>query len=260
MCELMALSCSEPIVARRALEAFGPRSVENPDGWGIAWYTDQAASLIKEPIAWKDSELAGYLSTTATVQALTLLAHVRHKTVGSDHPGRADTHPFVRESLGKEYAFAHNGTLKGLTSDFPRGRFAPLGQTDSERFFCHLLSRIEAEQKPLNAASTYGWLHQVLSHANKRGKLNMLLSDGRFLAVYHDENGWKGLHFRSISVDFEREIVLNGPISESKIAASMVATVPLRSPDQWEPIQLGELLIFESGRLVWSSHRSPTNP
>ena len=81
------------------------------------------------------------LADHPTLLSRVYLAHVREKTVGGA-PVHADTHPFHREQGGTDYAFAHNGTLAGAAWDLPLGRHRPVGATDSERFFCHLLHEL----------------------------------------------------------------------------------------------------------------------
>ena len=52
MCELMGLSFERPLAADLSIRAFGTRGEENADGWGLAWYPDRAAAIVKEPIKW----------------------------------------------------------------------------------------------------------------------------------------------------------------------------------------------------------------
>ncbi len=49
----------------------------------------------------------------------------------------------MREVNGKEYALAHNGTLKNFREKLPLGRIKPLGINDSEFLLCYLLGQIE---------------------------------------------------------------------------------------------------------------------
>jgi glutamine amidotransferase len=261
MCELLAMSFKEPISAEFSLREFGPRSEENPDGWGLAWYPDRSVALVKEPLQWTSSRRARFFESDAGLSSRIYLAHVRHKTMGGT-PTHADTHPFVRELAGRDYVFAHNGTLDGSAWDLPLGRFRPVGETDSERFFCHLLHRLSETNRTLDQLADWQWLHRLLVSTNEFGKLNMLLSDGRRLFVYHDANGWKGLNFRETRFttgqprhfeDETREVDLSG---ESVNHGQVVATCPL-SPTGWQPFQLGELIVFEAGGMVFSSHREP---
>jgi glutamine amidotransferase len=257
MCELLALNFEAPLSASFALQAFGARGEENPDGWGLAWYPDQSLALIKEPVQWSTSRLARFLENEATISSRTHLAHVRHKTVG-DQPNHADTHPFTRELYGRDYVFAHNGTLTGGAWDLPLGRFLPTGQTDSERFFCQLLHQIESRSGQLECREDWIWLHQRLSDANQYGKLNALLSDGASLFVYHDRNGWKGLNFRQSRFTTNQPQSFEDQSSGLEAAANhgfVVATCPL-SPTGWQPFELGELIVFGAGRMLFSSHRT----
>src|SRR5262245_60339035 len=136
MCELMAYNFAKPIVADFSIHAFGHRGDDNADGWGLGWYPDRSLAVIKDTGRWKASPHTGFLESYAGICSPMLIAHVRHATVG--HATRADTHPFAREWGGAEYCFAHNGTLK-KAHDLPLGRFRPIGTTDSEHLFCHLL-------------------------------------------------------------------------------------------------------------------------
>ncbi|WP_435007876.1 class II glutamine amidotransferase [Tundrisphaera lichenicola] len=264
MCELMAMSFDAPVSADFSIREFGARGEENPDGWGLGWYPDRSLAMIKQPVRWGASRLAGFLEAAGEIHARILLAHVRYKTVGDD-PSHADTHPFTREWGGRDYVFAHNGTLEGPAWHLPLGNYRPVGETDSERFFCHLLGEIAGRGKPLDTPDDWNWLHETLASANRFGKLNVLLSDGHRLFIYHDVNGWKGLNFRKIRVreghhryfgDEEISIEISGPALNHGF---VVATCPL-SRAGWHSFRLGELIVFERGEIVYSSHRSPRSP
>ncbi len=265
MCELMAMSFDGPISADFSLREFAARGEENPDGWGLGWYPDRSLAVVKEPVKWGTSHYAGFLATNPTLLSRTFLAHVRHKTTGGE-PTHADTHPFAREMAGRDYGFAHNGTLDGPAWDLPLGAHRPLGGTDSERFFCHLLREIAARGGPLDAEADWRWLHATLAAANTMGKLNCLLADGHRLFVYHDANGWKGLNFRKVRVrdgqarrfgDDELSVDLVG--DEATNHGFVVATSPL-SPSGWHTFHLGELIVFERGGVRHSSHRDRRSP
>jgi predicted glutamine amidotransferase len=265
MCELMAMSFESPISADFSLQEFAARGEENPDGWGLGWYPDRSLAIIKEPRKWASSHLAGFLGSYPTaLLSRTYLAHVRHKTMGGT-PTHADTHPFAREMGGRDYCFAHNGTLDGPAWDLPLGNHRPVGDTDSERFFCHLLHKIALRGGPLDGADDWSWLHERLATANRMGKLNCLLSDGHRLFVYRDVNGWKGLNFRKIRVrdgqprHFGDETLSVDLRAESTNHGFVVATCPL-SPTGWHSFQLGELIVFDRGEIRFSSHRVRSSP
>src|SRR5689334_8391244 len=122
MCELMGMSLKRPASAHFSMCKFGNRDTPDVDGWGLAWYPDQSASVIKEPVSWRNSQYTVFLEKYPALLSTVYIAHIRHKTVGGK-PTHADTHPFLREHSGKDYVFAHNGTLNDLPDHFRLGRF-----------------------------------------------------------------------------------------------------------------------------------------
>jgi glutamine amidotransferase len=141
MCELLGLNFARPVAADFTLSAFSLRDEENADGWGLAWYADRSLNVVKEPLSWRKSRYASFLESYNGLLSHMYIGHVRHATVGGE-PKHADTHPFQAELGGRNYCFAHNGTVRGALETLPLGRFHPIGQTDSEHVFCSILSEI----------------------------------------------------------------------------------------------------------------------
>jgi predicted glutamine amidotransferase len=264
MCELMGLSFARPISADFSIHEFALRSEENADGWGLAWYPDRSVAVIKEPLAWHESKFTRFLESYDRLVSRTYIAHVRHRTTGGA-PTRADTHPFARELGGRDWCFAHNGTLDVLGKGLPLGRYKPIGGTDSERAFCYLLadieSRMEGEKRGLDSPDDWKWLHEKLASLNELGKFNCLFSDGQRLFSYHDRAGYKGMsrcrvHFRhndarrfadeSIGIDLESDRANHGYV---------IATRPL-STHGWQAFEPGELAVLEAGVLCFSAQHA----
>ncbi|HEV3168632.1 MAG TPA: class II glutamine amidotransferase [Isosphaeraceae bacterium] len=263
MCELMGLSFERPLSADLSFRAFSTRGEENADGWGLAWYPDRAAAIVKEPVKWGESRFARFLEAYPSLQSPLYIAHVRHKTTGQ--PSYADTHPFSRERAGREYCFAHNGTLEGPIWTLSTGHHNPLGNTDSERAFCHLLDELDRRGGHLERQNDWQWLHTRLSELNRLGTLNVLLADGVRLFAYHDESAWKGLTFRRIRVG-EHQVrhlgdeALNIDLKGTEVSHGFViATCPLDG-EAWHRFQTGELVVFEAGVARFSSHRNTASP
>ncbi len=272
MCELMGMSFAKPAVASVSIQAFSLRSIENADGWGLAWYPDKSLALVKQPMRWS-VEHTQFLEHYPGLLSSIYVGHVRHQTTGAA-PTHADTHPFTRELNGREYCFAHNGTLTGDFWQRPLGRFRPIGHTDSEFVFCLLLaelegfehlkeefSRVEAtgcfqHAKP-NAEQQWKWLHRYLFRLNDYGKLNCILTDGEHMFVYHDKNGWKNLTYRNIFLHEDSPqhfgdatIAVNlqaAPVNHGVI----VATNPL-SVEGWERFFPGEMKVLHQGKIAFT--------
>jgi predicted glutamine amidotransferase len=263
MCELMGLSFAEPVSADFSIREFALRSHDNADGWGLAWYPDRSLAIVKEPLAWQTSDLTRFLESYSRLISRTYIAHVRHRTTGGP-PTRADTHPFSRELGGREYAFAHNGTVDVLDQPVELGGFTPIGGTDSERAFCLLLAQIQEKygsQARLDTENEWKWLGRRLATLNEAGKFNCILSDGRRLFCYRDAAGYKGLCWRKVYLYDKRTRKLEDEsigvqlTSEHANQGYIIATHPLSAHD-WQPFAPGELAVFENGKLLFSSHRA----
>lgn len=258
MCELMGLAFARPISADFSIREFAHRGEENADGWGLAWYPDQSAAVVKEPVQWASSKYTGFLEQYDRLSSPIYIAHVRHKTTGGA-PTHADTHPFSRELGGRNYSFAHNGTLVGLADIHVLERFRPIGGTDSEYAFCHILDQLANRGGALDDEASWKWLHGKLAKLNQLGKLNCLLSDGRRLFCYHDSARYKGLTLRRVGIrnketrrfeDSNFKIDLEG---EDSNRGYVVATCAL-STAGWSPLEGSELIVFERGEIRFSSH------
>ena len=59
----------------------------------------------------------------------------------------ANTQPFLRTFGGRDWLFAHSGSLRYRLEVAPSERFLPVGSTDREIIFCRLM----------NLAATRGW-------------------------------------------------------------------------------------------------------
>lgn len=261
MCELMGLSFDRPVAADFSMREFAMRDVDNADGWGLAWYPDQSLALVKEAVTWRQSGYARFLEGYNRLRAHIYLAHVRHKTTGGSAT-HADTHPFSRELAGREYCFAHNGTIRGFAT-LELERYQPLGHTDSEHVFCHLLNEISSRGGALQNEADWNWLHDALSEINQRGTLNCLLSDGQRLFAYRDAQGWKGLCLRKVRFREQGErrfedctvgVAMNG---EADRHGYVVATRPL-SETGWHDLHPGELIVLENGTLIHTKKLHPT--
>jgi len=260
------MSYNQPVRPIISFKGFRRRGEKNPNGWGLAFYPEGAsAQVIKEPLKAVKSKLSEFVRDYPAVRANLFIAHVRRST--SAPPCHKNTHPFCRELNGREYVFAHNGTLHNYKS-LELGRFKPIGGTDSEYVFCHLLKCIEERRMEHWEKRDFEWLVGKLKEINKYGDgdLNCLFSDGEFLFCYYDEKGHKGLcflrrkppygkiHLIDPDLKVELEEVDLAKKKDPSQRGFIVATKGLTN-EAWESFRFGELMVFRRGRIVYSNFR-----
>ncbi|MFO1536254.1 MAG: class II glutamine amidotransferase [Actinomycetota bacterium] len=229
MCELLAASFVVPTRLGPYLERFRARAAENREGWGIAWWRDGGPEIHKEPIPADESALAARLVDEHPASAM-FLVHVRAATIGERT--LPNTHPWAAPALGRTWVFAHNGTVRALDR-LDLGDRNPTGDTDSERAFLHLLTRLEAQppESSDDAAGLADAVHAVGRELSTHdSRVNFLCTDGTTLFAYHD--GHKTLHL------LERS---DGVI---------VASVPLTDEPGWTRLAAGAFVVVAGGRLV----------
>lgn len=122
-----------------SFRTFRHRGEHNADGWVFACYSDKAAQIIKEPENSANSYMSEFINKSYKIKSKIYISHVRLASAGSK--SFSNTHPFSRELFGKEYIFAHNGTLHNF--DLSYTHYKPIGQTDSEQAFCYIIEKIK---------------------------------------------------------------------------------------------------------------------
>ena len=264
MCELLALSSSQPVrlnFSLQALAARGGATGRSHDGWGVAFYQGHDVALFREPGAAADSALVRYLESNGPVTELAI-SHIRHATQGE--LSLANTQPFVRELGGRRHVFAHNGDLPGIyrTGALTLDRYRPVGQTDSEHAFCALLSRMSPlwqAQSPPTLDARLSVLSKFADELRALGPANFLYADGDALFAHGHRRLQitgraepPGLWIR------ERLCPPADPAPEHAGGASIVqagqtvvwiASVPL-TEDAWQPLAEGELVVVRAGVML----------
>ena len=202
MCRMFGFRSAVPSRAHRSLmeaeNALASQSQFHPDGWGIGWFVDDDAYVIKSANAAHACERFRRASSRLTSD--TFLVHVRRATVGViDH---LNAHPF---RFGR-WLFCHNGTLFGfdqlrewmLADTRPAFHALIAGDTDSEHLFYWLLSRLDRAgvDKSGRTASDAALVGRVIrdalfeldAHATtldlERPIVNVLLTDGRLMVAH----------------------------------------------------------------------------
>lgn len=253
MCELLGLTFNVPVKPEISFRGFMRRGRSNPHGWGLALYPDgKAAQVFKEPGEADESPLAGFLRDYPRLESPIFIGHVRFASSGA-HVYR-NTHPFERALWGRDWIFAHNGTLRKFGKEGP-GKFAPLGETDSEWAFCRILNWLDNKAVGQWTSKAYKVLAELLGELNELGALNFLMSDGERLFCYHDRGGYNGLcyvrreftHTRIRLKDEDWEVDL-GRTKDPRQKGYVIATKPL-TDEEWVKFAPGQLIVFRNGEI-----------
>jgi predicted glutamine amidotransferase len=150
------------IMGEQALREFTQLSEFHGDGWGMAWYDGQQMSVEKSPLRAADEP--AYAELAHRRLGNQGLVHLRWATPGLPVE-TCNTHPFRRGDV----VMAHNGAIH------PQDRLGDLlppawerqltGTTDSERYFLHVMWRLQERGGDMIAAleDTAGRIGQMFS-------------------------------------------------------------------------------------------------
>lgn len=256
MCELLGMCFNTSVSPTISFRGFRHRGKNNPDGWGLGFYPDgRAGQIIKEPIEAPKSSLAGFISKYP-LKSKIFICHVRKATSAVAY---RNTHPFLRELNGREYMFAHNGVLR--QTYILKGRFTPVGETDSELAFCYIMNKIAEKEINQWISEDYKWLAGILSEINSDSSFNCLFSDGEQLFAYHDNHGYNGLCFRKRVSPYatiklmDEDWSINLSEEKDPFQRGYIITTRKLTDEPWEPFLTGELIVFREGEIVFSSKR-----
>ncbi len=254
MCQLLGMNCNVPTdicFSFGGFRARGGRTDQHSDGWGIAFFEDQGCRLFLDDRPSAESAIAE-LVRGYPIRSLNVIAHIRKATHGQ--VALQNTHPFQRELWGRYWVFAHNGELKDFAPP-DDGRFRPVGDTDSEAAFCHILNTLQRQypQRQPKPVELLKSLRQISNGIARHGMFNFLLSNGEWLLAHcaTDLNyvlrkaPFRTAHLidEDVSVDFNE---LTTP--DDRVA--LIATLPLTDNENWTKMAPGELLAFHQGRVL----------
>jgi predicted glutamine amidotransferase len=263
MCELLGISGLCPTNVRVFLPKFAARGGAvgpHVDGWGIAFYEEKAALVIREAAPAYNSEMARFMASHSILSS-TVIVHVR-KATGNTAVALRNTQPFSRELAGRDHVFAHNGNVPGVLQ-FPLTNFLPVGETDSEHAFCYLLDQLyplwHRRTPPVDERASL--VREVADRLAALGPFNFLYSDGEYLFAYAHRRlqGGKlppkppGLHWLSRACDGGDPVVqadgihIRSPDSDQRVV--LVASVPL-TDEPWQAMEECSLMVLRVGSVV----------
>ncbi len=251
MCELLGMNCNIPTdicFSFTGFQARGGATDVHRDGWGIAFFEGRGVRVFLDPQPSSESPVAE-LVRHYPIRSTNVVAHIRKATHGS--VGLENTHPFMRELWGRYWIFAHNGRLDAYAPALDGG-FLPVGQTDSELAFCHLLQTLR-QRFPQGEPGRFTLCAALQEHAEEvgpHGPFNFMLSNGNCLFVHRSTE----LHYivrqapfavahlkdQDVAVDFNE---LTSP--DDRVA--LIATLPLTDNETWTPLPLHTVTMFVDG-------------
>lgn len=237
----------------------GGRDGPHRDGWGVAYFEEHDAFLLREPSPAADSRLVHFMERNGPPSTL-VLSHIRLATQGE--PALRNTQPFQRELGGRSHVFAHNGNMPDIRKQraLETSRFMPVGDTDSEFAFCCLLERFEAlwsggNGKMPSIDARLGVVRDFAEAFRPLGACNFVYTDGDMLFVHShlrkQDNGEErppGLHLlvrsdNEHALDLSQSGIIMAPIAQE---LALVASVPL-TDEPWEPLVAGEVIAIRGG-------------
>ncbi len=252
MCQLLGMNCNVPTdicFSFAGFRARGGLTDHHRDGWGIAFFEGAGARVFLDPRPSVDSPVAE-LVKHYPIRSLNVIAHIRKGTQGDVK--LENTHPFQRELWGRYWIFAHNGNLSDEYAPALSGRFLPVGTTDSELAFCHILDAL-AQRFPAGAPAPqalHAALRELAIEIGSQGEFNFLLSDGQWLYAHCSSRlcyivrkapfPVAHLSDEDVTVDFNT-------VTTPSDRVAVIVTTPLTDNEVWEQIRPGNLIAFHDG-------------
>ena len=236
MCELFGANHADKGMVNDLLKEFFTHGVTNPHGWGIASFYGRSISVEKQPEAAHESK---YLRQrlSADISADSLLAHIRHATVGSLE--YENSHPFVMEDeSGRDWTLIHNGTI--FECDL-LNKYVSLqkGQTDSERILHYLVDRMneamwDGDVKiTISPEDRFRIFDRLVDDITDGNKVNLLIYDGDYMYMHTNYKD-------SLNICQKGDGVI-------------VSTRPL-DDDVWRPLPLNTPVAYKDGKEVYRGH------
>jgi len=265
MCELFSLSSLHPTNISFSLEEFADHGGHNgphKDGWGVAYYEDLDLRLFREPCPASSSPCVKLLREHG-LRSNIVISHIRMATQGDN--ALRNTQPFCRALGGRMHTFVHNGDLDGIDElpGFNTGDWRPIGETDSEHAFCHLmhqLSVIWRQASPPSLGQRLEIIDNFAGRLRPLGPANFIYSDGEYLYAHGDKRtqpGRAGYHppglywlARNCGLADETQALPGITLEQTRYDQQvvLVASVPL-SVEPWQPFDEGQILVMKSGTI-----------
>ncbi len=232
MCELYAVNSRESINIKPNCDLFYQRSIEHPDGWGLAYWQKDAAIVYRSPLqALEDTKFCSYLQSD--LWCTSALVHIRLATVGI--MSSINCHPFRHADLsGCVWTFMHNGTA------FQNSMLTPYkslcrGDTDSEAVLHFLLGAVNREIKKkgrrLTKEERIPIIESCITELVEGNKMNLIFYDTEQMYVHTNMRG---------TLYYEQEG-----------STCSFMTVPVNHNQSFQQLPMNRLLVYRQGMCVY---------
>lgn len=239
--------------------AIAKLSEEHPDGWGVAYYVEDAPHIIKSENKAIEDKI--FKKVSGVVTSHTVLAHIRNATLGNK--SILNTHPF---QYGP-WVFGHNGNVKNFSVNKnkllrlvdPKYIRFILGETDSEILFFIILS--EVLRSGLNKKSIAAAIEKIVgvigpietdpNADNSNTFLSFIMTNGKSMVAFQ---GGKSLYYsthkskcpESGTCNFFNQTCENRAANKSIVNHLLISSDPLSGQNEWTAMKTGELIILNN--------------
>jgi len=254
MCRLLGYCAHRPtslagLIGEPGLREFTALSCFHSDGWGMAWTDGGPIGVHKSPL--QASEDRDWEKLAWQPLGRLGMVHLRQATPGL--PVEVEnTHPFLVDDV----AMAHNGAIH------PQDRLPELlpaaweermtGTTDSERYFLHVLSRLQADRDMVTAIGETAVTINARFDASSLNAL-LLTEDALYAVSCHDrskipEGRMRARGFTGSAEELGQHFDLKyRQIADAVVVASSGWSQDSR--DGWAPVPNGHVLVVERDTL-----------
>lgn len=273
MCQLLGMNCNTPTDIGFSFTGFrqrGGNTDHHTDGFGIAFFEHNAfveksgkpsigLRLYHDDRPSYESPVAD-LVKTHPVKAMNVLAHIRKATQGETC--LANTHPFVREVWGEQWAFAHNGQMNRkfierchrLQANGNGEHYVPVGTTDSEMAFCYLLNRMKSTfKKRPDDQTLFRFLVSQCRYLSANGLFNCLLTNGDWHLAYAGSLLFyltRQAPFSTAHLSDEDMSINFAEHATDGDSVTVMVTIPLTNDEEWQQLAVNECVVFRDGDVI----------
>lgn len=243
-----------------------PRAVESSQfhNLGIAQYSlnSQHASMFKNSQFTDKEEFDKALYLGKHTGSVIFLCSYKQ---GKREIDSKNNFPFRKSFANRDWVISCNSQLsKEVIDHFPLRKntlFTPFGTSKEEHIFCWLLDQIHSKNAATLEEFENDQLHALFKSINEFGMIDILLSDGKNLVIYHDKKGSTPLYgikstppHQEIAIDFEKMGVEIDSMDRNH--SFILFTNQSSSVKKQELIRLkpGQMLSVKQTDIIYDSH------